>query len=217
MDKARALLSSYAKKIVQNGLVAGPGGNLSIRTGEWMLISPSGFDLAEIDPSQWCAVDIASGRTDAGSLKPSSELLLHLQVYRTRLNVQAIVHTHPIHCIALGLVSRELPVLFPDQAALLGEAGFVDYVIPTTQVLADAVAEKAASADTLLLGNHGLVTLGTNLREAYYRTEVAEASARIFLLSSIIGTPKQLSAEEVRDIQALSSEAYRVSFVQNQS
>ena len=71
--------------------------------------------------------------------------------------------------------------MFPDQAALVGRTAYIPYIIPTTDLLADAVAEKVTTASSILLGNHGLVTTGRNLREAYYRTQVVEESAKIFL------------------------------------
>lgn len=210
-------LSKYARKIVNKGLVVGPGGNISARLGNTMFISPSGFDLADIEPEQWCSVDIPSGQVKEGSLRPSSEILMHLDIYRTRQDLEAVVHTHPAYCIALGLISRELPIMFPDQAALLGETRFVDYVVPTTQLLADSVAAEIKFADTLLLGNHGLVTAGKNLREAYYRTEVAEESAKVYLLASAAGKPKLLTDQEIAEIRGLGSEAYRITLLQQQS
>ncbi|WNR45773.1 class II aldolase/adducin family protein [Paenibacillus roseipurpureus] len=212
----REELSKYGAKIVNKGLVVGPGGNISASEGGRMLISPSGFDLAEIQPEQWCVVDIESGQLEANSLRPSSEITMHLDAYRVRPDMTAIVHTHPANCIALGLIARELPFMFPDQAALIGSMEFIDYVVPTTQKLADAVAAKIIHSDTLLLENHGLVTSGKNLREAYYRTEIMEESARIYLLASAIRLPKVLTKEEVYEIQTLDSEAYRIALLQKQ-
>ena len=89
--------------------------------------------------------------------------------------------------------------MFPDQAALVGRTAYIPYIIPTTDLLADAVAEKVTTASSILLGNHGLVTTGRNLREAYYRTQVVEESAKIFL-SAKAGTPVPLTDQEVDDI-----------------
>lgn len=107
-------------------------------------------------------------------------------------------------------------MLFPDQAALVGPTEFVDYVVPTTEKLADAVTAKAPWCDSLILVNHGLVNFGKNLREAYYRTEVTEESAKIYLAALAVKEPKRLTAEEVDEIRGLSSEAYRIQLLQNQ-
>ncbi|WP_276352072.1 class II aldolase/adducin family protein [Cohnella caldifontis] len=210
----REELCKYARKTVAGKLVVGPGGNISARHEGKMYLSPSGFALDEIEPAQWVEVDIATGAiTDIG-LRPSSEVLMHLYAYRANPAIGAIVHTHPPYCIAFTLVERELPVMFPDQAALVGRTTYVDYVLPTTDKLADAVVAKVGEASTILLGNHGLVTTGRNLREAYYRTEVVEESAKIYLIASAIRPPKILTQEEYEEIASLESEAYRIQLLQ---
>ena len=168
----REELCHYAKKTVANKLVVGPGGNISARYEDKMYLSPSGFALDEIQPEQWVEVDIPTGAiTDIG-FRPSSEVLMHLYAYRANPEIGAIVHTHPPYCIAFTLVEQHLPIMFPDQAALTGKTVYIPYVLPTTDLLADAVVAKVKEASSILLGNHGLVTTGKNLREAYYRTEV---------------------------------------------
>lgn len=213
----REELCKYARKIVEKGMVVGPGGNISARDGDTMLVSPSGFALEEILPEQWVAVSIADGSIQAASgLRPSSEVLMHLYGYQVNPSIGAMIHTHPANSIAFGLIGEKLPIMFPDQAALTGETGFVPYVVPTTALLANAVKEKINAYTTLLLGNHGLVAVGRNLREAYYRTEVVEESARIYLLAKAAGTPKVLTQEELDEIRALETEAYRIKLLQQQ-
>lgn len=209
----REELCKYARKTVSNKLVVGPGGNLSARHEGKMYLSPSGFALDEIEPEQWVEVDIETGDIADIGLRPSSEVLMHLYAYRANPNIGAIVHTHPPYCIAFTLVERELPIMFPDQAALVGKTVYVDYVLPTTDKLADAVVEQIQHP-SILLGNHGLVTTGRNLREAYYRTEVVEESAKIYLISSAIREPKVLTKEEFEEIASLESEAYRIQLLQ---
>lgn len=210
----REELCAYARKIVANRLVVGPGGNISARLGDKMYLSPSGFALDEVAPEQWVEVDIATGSiTDIG-LRPSSEVLMHLYAYRANPSIGAIVHTHPPNCIAFTLVEQELPVMFPDQAALVGKTVYVPYVLPTTDRLADAYVAKVNEASSVLLGNHGLVTSGRNLREAYYRTEVVEESAKIYLIAKAVREPKVLTTEEYEEIASLESEAYRVQLLQ---
>jgi L-fuculose-phosphate aldolase len=210
----REELCRYAQKTVANKLVVGPGGNISARHDGKMYLSPSGFALDEIRPEQWVEVDIATGdMTDIG-LRPSSEVLMHLYAYRANADIGAIVHTHPPYCIAFTLVATDLPIMFPDQAALVGRTVYVPYVLPTTDKLADAVVEKVSEASSILLGNHGLVTTGRNLREAYYRTEVVEESSKIYLIASAIRQPKVMTSEEYEEIASLESEAYRIQLLQ---
>lgn len=210
----REELCKYARKTVSNKLVVGPGGNISARLDGKMYLSPSGFALDEIEPEQWVEVDIESGSVQDKGLRPSSEVLMHLYAYRVNPAIGAIAHTHPPYCIAFTLVERTLPVMFPDQAALVGKTTYVPYVLPTTDKLADAVAAEVNDYSTILLGNHGLVTTGRNLREAYYRTEVVEESAKIYLIARAIREPKALTDEEHREIASLESEAYRIQLLQ---
>ncbi|GKS09201.1 class II aldolase/adducin family protein [Paenibacillus chitinolyticus] len=213
--KIREELTKYAAKSVAKGLVVGPGGNISARSGEFMYLSPSGFALEDIEPHQWVPVHIPTGEIGNTDFRPSSEVLMHLFCYRANPLLQAIVHTHPAYCIALTLVDDELPMLFPDQAALVGDVAFIPYVVPTTDKLAHLVAEKADRYSSMLLKNHGLVTTGKNLREAYYRTEVMEESAKIYMIAKSVGEPRRLTEEEYKEIQGLESEAYRVQLLQN--
>ncbi|HIW32103.1 MAG TPA: class II aldolase/adducin family protein [Candidatus Paenibacillus intestinavium] len=214
VQAVREELCHYAKKTVSNKLVVGPGGNISARYEDKMYLSPSGFALDEIQPEQWVEVDIPTGAiTDIG-FRPSSEVLMHLYAYRANPELGAIVHTHPPYCIAFTLVEQHLPIMFPDQAALTGKTVYIPYVLPTTDLLANAVVEKVKEASSILLGNHGLVTTGKNLREAYYRTEVVEESAKIFLIAKAIKEPKVLTIEEFEEIASLESEAYRIELLQ---
>ena len=210
----RQELCKYARKIVENGLVVGPGGNISARAGDKMYLSPSGFALEEIEPEQWIEVDIPTGQVTDSGLRPSSEVLMHLYGYRQKPDIGAMVHTHPPNCIAFTLIERELPIMFPDQAALVGRTAYIPYLIPTTDLLANAVAAKVGEASSILLGNHGLVTTGRNLREAYYRTQVVEESAKIYLSARVAGTPVPLTDREVANIAALESEDYRIQLLQ---
>jgi len=213
-SQIREELCKYARKTVASRLVVGPGGNISAVHEGKMYLSPSGFALDEIAPEQWVEVDVATGEVTDIGLRPSSEVLMHLYAYRANPQIGAIVHTHPPYCIAFTLVARELPVMFPDQAALVGRTVYVPYVLPTTDKLADAVVEQVNGASTILLGNHGLVTTGRNLREAYYRTEVVEESAKIYLIASAIREPKALTQAEYEEIASLESEAYRIELLQ---
>ncbi|MEK3823701.1 class II aldolase/adducin family protein [Paenibacillus sp. FSL K6-1558] len=213
-QQIREELTKYSRKAVTQGLVVGPGGNISARSGNTMLLSPSGFALEELEPDEWIAIDMGTGETQAGASRPSSEVLMHLFSYRANPDIQAIVHTHPAYTIALSLVFDHLPHLFPDQSALVGDIGFVPYVLPTTKLLADAVAAKVTEHSALILVNHGLVTTGKNLREAYYRTQVVEESAKVYMIAKAAGEPKILTDAEYKEIQSLESEAYRVQLLQ---
>jgi len=211
-ERIKSELARYSARLVSRGLVVGPGGNTSARDGEIMWISPSGFALDDIGADDWVAMDIASGEARQRAPRPSSEFAMHLAIYRARPDVSAIVHTHPpttIGVISAGL--DRIPFMFPDQVAVVGDVPFIDYVVPCSQELADAVVAAMGNEDVsaLLMQNHGLITVGHNLKEAYYRTEVVEDAARIFWVAATVGTPRTLTAPEADEIRNLEAERYR--------
>lgn len=205
-------LGHYSEHIVRRGLVVGPGGNTSVRDGAVMWISPSGYALDDIAVEHWVAVEIESGQPRQQEPRPSSESAMHLALYRARPDIEAIVHTHPpttIGVISAGL--KKIPFMFPDQVALVGSVPAIDYVVPCSQELADAVvaAMGQPTVNALLMQNHGLITVGHNLKEAYYRTEVIEDAARVFWIAKTVGTPRTLSPDEADEILNLEAERYR--------
>ncbi|MCA9860923.1 MAG: class II aldolase/adducin family protein, partial [Thermomicrobiales bacterium] len=193
---AASELARYAARIVDRGLAAGPGGNISAREGNRIWISPSGYPLDMIEGDDWVPMDIATGRVERSEPRPSSEFEMHLEIYRARPDVNAVVHTHPP--ITIGVISagiREIPPMFPDFVAIAGAIGAIDYVVPCSPELAAAVRTEIAdpAMSALLMRNHGLLTVGASVREAYYRTEVIEEAARIFWVARSVGTPQVLT------------------------
>lgn len=214
LDGCREELTRYGRRIVERGLAVGPGGNLSARVGERIVISPSGFPLDEIGAADWVEVDLGSGRPIRPGPRPSSEIEMHLAVYRRRPEVRAVVHTHPPTAIGVTAAGIDaIPFMFPDQVALVGAVACLDYVVPCSPELAAAVGDAFADpvATGLLLRNHGLVTVGETLREAYYRTEVVEDAARVFWIAATLsaGRPRSLTEEDARRVADLEAERYR--------
>jgi L-fuculose-phosphate aldolase len=211
-EQALAELTRYARRIVERGLAAGPGGNVSIRDGERIWISPSGFPLDLIGRDDWVPMEIASGRIEREGPRPSSEFEMHLEIYRARSDVSAVVHTHPP--VTIGVISagiREIPPMFPDYVAIAGTVGMIEYVVPCSPELAAAVRQEIAAPGmgALLMQNHGLLTVGGSVREAYYRTEVIEEAARIYWVARSVGTPQVLTGAQTAAILDLEAERYR--------
>jgi L-fuculose-phosphate aldolase len=211
-DRLKAELARYSARIVARGLAVGPGGNTSARDGEVMWISPSGYALDDIADGDWVPVEIASGKPLQELPRPSSEISMHLAIYRERPDVAAIVHTHPPTTI--GVISAghdEIPFLFPDHVAIVGKLPWIDFVVPCTPDLAAAVIEamREPSVNGLLMRNHGLITVGATVKEAYYKTEVVEDAARVFWIATTVGTPQVLSDRQAAEILNLEAERYR--------
>ncbi len=210
LERVRAELAEYSKRILRQGLATGAGGNISAREGPAMLISPSGFSLEEVKPEEYVAVDIATGAIEPGAPRPSSEVLMHLACYRRRPDIRALIHTHPQYTIALTSSGHDLKPMFADFVIYLGyDIPHVDYVTVTTPELACAVEAVVGEANCVILRNHGAITLGENLKQAFWRACTVEEGARIQLLAATAGAPRFLSREEAGRLTALSSEQYR--------
>ncbi|MEK4484733.1 class II aldolase/adducin family protein [Psychrobacillus sp. FSL H8-0484] len=208
MSKVIEELTKYAHKLVDQGLVVGAGGNLSMRDGDDMYISPSGFDLKEIEPHQWVKVNITTGEI-AGDLRPSSEVLMHLECFRKSEEIQAVLHAHPTYSVGVSSAGKDIPALFPDFPAMVKSVGYIDYVIPTTNELAEKVAELVGKHEVMILRNHGVLTLGKTMKEAYFFMQLTEESAKVYAISSIFGGPRILTEQECVDLRNLSAERYR--------
>jgi L-fuculose-phosphate aldolase len=206
-------LQRYAKELVTSGLVVGAGGNLSMRDGDTMYISPSGFDLKEIEDHQWVKVNIETGEVE-GDLKPSSEVLMHLNCFRERPDIQACLHAHPTFSVAVSSAGKEIPPIFPDFPAMVKQVSYIDYVIPTTHVLADEVGKEIKDADVLVFRNHGVLSVGRTMKEAFFFMQLTEESAKVYTFSQLFGGARILTETECDDLRNLSAERYRASLLE---
>ncbi len=202
-------LVRYGKKIIEKGLAVGPGGNISARKGNTVYLSPSGYSFDELNEDDYVGVDLKTGKLTEGTLKPTCEVSMHLGCYLTREDISAVIHTHPPLVIGLINAGTKIRAMFPDFVALVGEVPVIDYVIPAGEKIRKAVTKVIKRYDAVLLKNHGLVTVGNNLKEAFYRTEIIEEAARILIVSRIFGKPRFLKKKEIEGIKNLKAEDYR--------
>jgi len=214
MEKMRKLLSEYGKKLVEQGLVAGPGGNISARDGDNVFLSPSGFFLDEIKDEEWVKINLKTGKI-TGDLRPTCETTMHLGIYMERDEVRAVIHTHPP--VTVGLISAgvKFKPLFPDYVALLGrEVPVVDYVQPGGEAIRKAVVAKIKKCNVVLLKNHGAVCIGETLKEAYARSVLMEETAKTVFVGKVAGHLKCLSLREVEEVENMEAEDYTKALLQ---
>lgn len=162
LTKAALSLVDYGRRLAAQGLVARTWGNLSIRVGDHMVITPSGIAYEDLDSDSMVAVSLGD-LTWTGSVKPSSEKDLHGAIYRLHKSVGAIFHTHQNYASALAATRKSFPVEEPEQQKLLGPVvACADYALPTTKTLARSVAKLLATElyPAILLANHGTICLG---------------------------------------------------------
>ena len=209
MDSIRTELVHYGVKIVQARLVAGAGGNISARDGNIIWMKPSGLALDEMTPADLCGMDLKTGRQVKGKRKPTSEVNMHLAVYRARPDVKAVFHTHSPWASGVITSGITLRPMFAEFVNDLGRTGTVPYVTPTTQRLADAMGAKARTCDTIFMVNHGVLAVGANQKQAYFRVVVVEDAAKSLVAACVVGRPKFLSRRQAREILSLPAVKHR--------
>ena len=181
------------RQLAAGGLIAGRDGNLSVRLAtQRVLVTPSGRIKALITASDMVEVDL-QGRSRDRRRKPTSELDLHLRIMRHRPDVQAVVHAHPPTATGFAVAGEEIPGnLLPELIFVVGPVPLVPFGRPGTPELGDRVVPYLAGHHALLLANHGAVTMGPTLDEAWIRTESLEHCARIIVAARAIGEPRPL-------------------------
>jgi len=186
------------RRIYNQGFVASNDGNISVRIGDnAVLTTPHGVSKGFMTPEMICKVDL-DGKMISGTWSPSSELLLHLDVYKNRSDVKAVVHAHPP--TATGFAVAGIPLAgytLPEIVISLGTIPLCDYATPSTGEVADSVRKYLERHDAFLLANHGALTVGTDVFNAYYKMESMELYAKISLTARQLGGEKQLSPAQV--------------------
>ncbi len=202
----RRQLVAAARRLTARGLMPGPSGNLSARLdAERVVIVPSGVPKAALQPEELLVVDL-EGRVLEGrhDLKPTSEWPMHLEAYRRRSDIGAVVHTHPAAAVALTLADIRLdePVL-PEAVLLLGAVPTAPYATPSTPENREAIAGLIGRHNVILLARHGALAVGRTLPEAVQRMEVLEHTAQTLLWAHLVGKPAPLPAEAVAKLEAV--------------
>lgn len=198
-EEARAWekLVTTARRTVTDGLVVGTSGNVSVRVGDTVLVTPSGVPYDRLAPGDVTGVDL-TGRQVLGDLVPTSELPMHLAVYRAT-GAGAVVHTHAVHATAVSTLVAELPLVHYMAGALGGPVRVAPYATYGTEELAAHTLRALADRTGCLLQNHGTLTYGATLDQAYDRTAQLEWMCRLWLTASAVPgrTPTLLTPEQV--------------------
>ncbi|MEU9337577.1 class II aldolase/adducin family protein [Streptomyces sp. NPDC048290] len=195
-------LVDTARRTVTDGLVVGTSGNVSVRVGDTVLVTPTGVPYDRLGPGDLTAVDL-TGRRTHGTLAPTSELPLHLAVYHGT-DARAIVHTHAVHATAVSTLVPELPAVHYMTAALGGPVRVAPYATYGTDELAENALHALTGRSACLLQNHGTLTHGTTLAQAYDRTAQLEWMCRLWLTASAVPglTPSLLSPRQLTEAAA---------------
>ena len=199
--KLREQMCEIGRRVYAKGFAAANDGNISMRLDEnRVLCTPTRVSKGFMKPDDLCIVDL-EGKQLAGNRKRSSEILLHLSVMKARPDVKSCVHCHPPHATAFAVAHEPIPkCILPEFEVFLGEVAIAKYETPGTQAFADTVLPYVKDTDTILLANHGTITYGSDLEDAYFKTEIIDAYCRILLLSKQLGTINYYSDDKAAEL-----------------
>ena len=197
----RLAIVQFGGLLLANGFVAATDGNLSVRLdSKHLLVTPTCISKGRMRTSDLVIVDM-EGRRVAGKRRVSSEIGMHLLIYRLRPDVQGIVHAHPP--TATGFAASGLDLNRPlvcEVVVGLGSIPLARYGTPGTPELTDVLEPLIPDHDAILMANHGVVTFGSSLESAYMKMETVEHFAKISLVTHLLGNAQPLGAKEVEKL-----------------
>lgn len=199
LEPQRNELVTCARRLEQDDLALGTSGNLSVRVGDLVAITPSAVDYAHLTPEQVCIVQRDGTPVEAPE-KISTELPMHLAVYDA-FDVTAVVHTHPPYATVLSTVTDELPPIHYMIAFEGGPVRVAPYARPGSEELAKNVVAGLEGRSAVLLANHGALTIGPTLESAYFRSWLLEWLCSLYYRALLAGEPKILSEEELAGVE----------------
>lgn len=199
VEDLREAVVTAARRLATRGLSPGSSGNISVRVGDRVLITPTGIGMSDLRPGDLAVAPLPEG--DAESGRPSKELPLHRAVYAARPDAAAVVHLHAPYSTALSCLAEQAPWLTPYQVTKVGPLPRVPYALPGSAELAAAVAAVSGQAPCLLLANHGSIAAADSLASAVDTAEEIEAAAQLVL--TLRGLPFEgLTVTQVSELRA---------------
>jgi L-fuculose-phosphate aldolase len=209
LDRERERVALAARRLAADGLVTGTAGNVSVRAGELVAVTPTGARLDDVTPQQVAVVGLDGAQVD-GELAASSELGLHLGIYRRR-DEAAVVHTHARFATALACVIDELPVVHYQMLALGGPIRVVPYATFGTPELAELTLAALEGRSAALMANHGAIAVGPDLDTAMEQVRLLEWACELYWRAAAVGTPRVLGEFEQRAfLEAVSRRGYGI-------
>lgn len=189
------------RMVWQKGWVAANDGNITVRLdSERVMCTPTGVSKGMMHPDDMIIVDM-QGRKILGQKEGTSEIAMHLAIYRLRPDVRAVVHAHPPVATGFAAAGRALNLaLLPEVIIGLGCVPLAGYGLPGTPELIEPMLPLIPKYDALMMGNHGAVCYGEDLYKAYFRMETVEHFARITLVAELLGGPRVLPKQEVQKL-----------------
>jgi L-fuculose-phosphate aldolase len=202
--KLKEQICEIGRRLYNKGFAAANDGNITIRLNDKeVLCTPTMVSKGFMKCEDICKVDY-EGKQLAGTRKRTSEVLMHLAVYKARADVNAVVHCHPPHATAFAVAREPIPkCVLPEVEVFLGEVPMAMYETPGTKKFAETVIPYVKDCNTIILANHGTVTFGPTLENAYFNTEIIDAYCKILILARQLGSINYFSEQQTRELLEL--------------
>ncbi len=200
----RQEICEIGRRVYARHFVAGNGGNISCRLSEdAVLCTPTLICKGFMQPDDLCTLDLA-GNQLSGQRKLTSEIRLHLEVYNHNPNVKAVVHCHPPHATAFAVAREEIPTgVLPEVDVFLAKVPRAEYATPGGPEFAETIRPFIGRTNTVLLSNHGVVSWGQSVEQAYWHTEILDSYCHVLLLARQLGPVEQLSEQSMQELREL--------------
>ncbi|MGB9663766.1 MAG: class II aldolase/adducin family protein [Ignavibacteria bacterium] len=204
-------LVELCHKIHSKGFVSATDGNVSVRiTKDKILCTPTSLPKEKVTEKDLIVLNI-DGKMISGSKKPSTEIKMHLAIYKEREDVNAVIHTHPVYATAFASSRLALDVPFlPEVILNLGLVPVCEYATPSTEEVVKSIIPFVKKTNLLLLQNHGAVTYGKDLDEAYYLLEKLEHTAKVFAIAMSLNGVRPLTKRQLKLLYNVNESTYKI-------
>ncbi len=202
--KIKQDICEIGRRLYNKGFAAANDGNITVRIGEnEVLCTPTMHSKGFLKPEDICTIDM-TGKQTAGIKKRSSEALLHLEIYKQRSDIKSVVHCHPPYATAFAVAREPIPqCVLPEVEVFLGDVPITRYETPGGQAFADTVLPFVDKSNVIILANHGTVSYGVDVEQAYWWTEILDAYCRILMLARQLGNVSYFDENQERELLTL--------------
>lgn len=200
-NKLKEEICEIGRRVYSKGFAAANDGNITVRLNDkQVLCTPTMVSKGYMKPDDICKVDY-EGKQLAGKKRRTSEVLLHLAIYKARPDIKAVVHCHPPHATAFAVAGEPIPkCILPEVEVFLGEVPMARYETPGGQKFAETILPYVKDCNTIILANHGTVTFGPTLEMAYFNSEIIDAYCKILILARQLGRVNYFSEQQTKEL-----------------
>ena len=211
VNKIKEELKKYGHLAGEKNMTPGISGNMSARINDKILITTSGSANAYLEDDELVLIDF-DGNIVEGTKKPSSEKMLHVEYYKQRPDINCILHMHSPYLSTFAACKKALdqPIM-PENIFYFGEIPLAEYELPSSQKLVEKTAKYFKNFNVILMANHGMISAGKTIKEAYLNLELAESYAQVILQTELLGGASHLTQKEVEEINALKNGCGKIS------